>query len=188
MPLDFPLVSDVSLFHLCTKRPSIFHSHSILQTECSTLHKSDCVWQNRVASSRFLHIDFTTINSLCPKHTYILVSVPVLCSLFVDCSYWQKPCSPTAVTEGQVGCVTKSWARSAVWKILKGHQFHPTRAPIDASCPLPQFTFSTDESLQRHDDDTEQLPLLWRCGRLWGNDMMETEVWMVSKCFRPTFS
>ena len=69
--------------------------------------------------------------------------------LFVDCSYRQKPCSPSAVTEGQVGCVTKSWARSAVWKILKAHQFHPTRAPIDASCPLPQFTFSVDESLRR---------------------------------------
>ena len=47
-----------------------------------------------------------------------------------------------------MGCVTKSWARSAVWKILKAHQFHPTRAPIDASCPLPQFTFSADESLR----------------------------------------
>ena len=118
----------------------------------------------------------------------ILVSVPVLCSLFVDCSCWQKPCSPTAVTEGQVGCVTKSWARSAVWKILKAHQFHPTRAPIDASCPLPQFTFSADESLQRHDDDIEQVPL-WSCGRPWGNDMMEVRVWMamVSKCWRDRF-
>ena len=81
MPLDFPLVSDVSLFHLCTKRPSILHSHSILQTECSTLHKSDCVWQN--GRARFLHIDFTRINSLCPKHTYTC-----FCSSFMLVVCW----------------------------------------------------------------------------------------------------
>ena len=189
MPLDFPLVSDVSLFHLCTKRPSILHSHSILQTECSTLHKSDCVWQNRVASSRFLHIDFTRINSLCPKHTYTC-----FCSSFMFVVCWlfllTKALFSNCCDRRSGGLCDKKLGAKCGLEDIKSPSI-PSNASTNWCFLSPStiYFFSWWELAQRQEDDnTEQVPFVWSCGRPWGNDMMETEVWMVSKCLRPTIS
>ena len=51
-----------------------------------TLHKSDCVWQNGGASSRFLHIDFPRINyhPMCQSYVYsFLFQFYVRCLLIV---------------------------------------------------------------------------------------------------------
>ena len=189
MPLDFPLVSDVSLFHLCTKRPSIFHSHSSSQTECSTLHKSVCVWQN--GRARFLHIDFTRINSLCPKHTYTC-----FCSSFMLVVCWlfllTKALFSNCCDRRSGGLCDKKLGAKCGLEDIKSPSI-PSNASTNWCFLSPStiYFFSWRELAQRQEDDnTEQVPFLWSWGRLWGDDMMEVRVWivMVSKCLRSTYS
>ena len=145
-----------------------------------TLHKSDCVWQNGGASSRFLHIDFTRINSLCPKHTYTC-----FCSSFMLVVCWlfllTKALFSNCCDRRSGGLCDKKLGAKCGLEDIKSPSI-PSNASTNWCFLSPStiYFFSWRELAQRQeDDDTEQVPFLWSWVRPWGNDMMEVGVWMV---------